>query len=545
MNSFSISGFKAFEKKQNIPIKPITIIYGANSAGKSSIIQSYLLVNHILKTLKCDVNIIKTGWDSLDIGGFKQYCYKHNYENEIEFVVNLEEDNLQLKINIKAETDKFGNLIDKEAFINSFEIYAENDSLIKMSSINNPDNNLFRISTLNTEHDSWKNIFNQSIPNKEDISKTDLKLYSFDLKQFINGMSETNVSNEFFSTCFNLKGVKKLHLINQNTTDDFINFFVKIFVKIWTSKYNYSLGKSDESLRRINYIGPLRDYPPRVISDEPKSDEDAEYTWSILLKNKKVRDKVNKWLGNTILMDPAYELIVERAVKPESFLLPFLNLLSEVDVNMGHIPEELSSILQLEMDYDEEGPAGYYLSPDSYSSEGASELIDKLLENQKDKESYSKLILKDKRAKISVSLRDVGVGISQVLPVLVNAYSPDNNIVAIEQPEIHLHPKLQSELADVFIETALGEEKKTFLIETHSEHLLLRIMRRIRETTNNELEKGLTSITADDVQILFVMPSQNGEGSIVKEIALDEEGEMIDTWPGGFFEEGFNERFSL
>ena len=94
------------------------------------------------------------------------------------------------------------------------------------------------------------------------------------------------------------------------------------------------------------------------------------------------------------------------------------------------------------------------------------------------------------------------------------------------------------------IETALGEEKKTYLIETHSEHLLLRIMRRIRETTNGD-RKDKIQITPEDVQILFVKPSRKGEDSIIKKIALDEEGELIDRWPGGFFEEGFEEAMEM
>ena len=56
-------------------------------------------------------------------------------------------------------------------------------------------------------------------------------------------------------------------------------------------------------------------------------------------------------------------------------------------------------------------------------------------------------------------------GISQVLPVLVAAYGSDSRIHAIEQPELHFHPKLQADLADVFIESALGPQKNTFIFE--------------------------------------------------------------------------------
>ena len=93
-------------------------------------------------------------------------------------------------------------------------------------------------------------------------------------------------------------------------------------------------------------------------------------------------------------------------------------------------------------------------------------------------EDLQDLVLIDKRTSTLVSHRDVGIGVSQVLPVLVSAYAAKNNLLAIEQPEIHLHPALQAELGDVFLESALGGGGNTFLIETHSEHLLLRIMRR-------------------------------------------------------------------
>ena len=81
----------------------------------------------------------------------------------------------------------------------------------------------------------------------------------------------------------------------------------------------------------------------------------------------------------------------------------------------------------------------------------------------------------------------------------------------------------------------------TFVIETHSEHLLLRIMRRIRETSSGDLPDGAVAVRPEDVMVLFVEP--DGPKSIVREMPLNERGELVKAWPGGFFEEGLREIF--
>jgi len=152
------------------------------------------------------------------------------------------------------------------------------------------------------------------------------------------------------------------------------------------------------------------------------------------------------------------------------------------------------------------------------------------------------LVFVDERSNTPVYPCDVGIGVSQVLPVLVHAFADRGQIVVIEQPEIHLHPALQAELGDVFIESALGDRKNTFLLETHSEHLILRIMRRIRETAQGHLPAGAIPVRPSDVAVLYV--ERDGDHSIVREMPLNERGELVKAWPGGFFEEGYRELFS-
>ena len=155
----------------------------------------------------------------------------------------------------------------------------------------------------------------------------------------------------------------------------------------------------------------------------------------------------------------------------------------------------------------------------------------------------AKIKIKDLKSKVDLAITDVGFGIGQVLPILIegalalnrNSSSIRRNTthsICVEQPEIHLHPKLQANLADFFISTA-AKGRCQWIVETHSEAIMLRIQRRIREG----------KIKSEDVSVVFVDPQNRGGSSIIN-IRLDELGNFIDEWPGGFFEERFMEMFS-
>ncbi|MCW1966507.1 MAG: DUF3696 domain-containing protein [Anaerolineae bacterium] len=135
------------------------------------------------------------------------------------------------------------------------------------------------------------------------------------------------------------------------------------------------------------------------------------------------------------------------------------------------------------------------------------------------------------------NLMDVGFGVSQVLPVIVLAYfAPPGSIIILEQPEIHLHPSVQAELADLFLEVALTRNVQ-FFIESHSEHLLMRLQRRVAERSGE-----FANLTENDVKLYFC--KRETDASILEPLEMDEYG-RIKNWPKEFFGDPLGERAAM
>ena len=128
-----------------------------------------------------------------------------------------------------------------------------------------------------------------------------------------------------------------------------------------------------------------------------------------------------------------------------------------------------------------------------------------------------------------VLLTDVGFGVSQILPVLVQCfYAPRKSTIILEQPDIHLHPSVQAGLADVFID-AWKKRDVQILFESHSEHLLRRLQRRIAE---EEIDQG-------DVSLYFCSTEDSGS-SRISPLEVNQFGN-ISNWPRDFFGDQFGE----
>ena len=144
---------------------------------------------------------------------------------------------------------------------------------------------------------------------------------------------------------------------------------------------------------------------------------------------------------------------------------------------------------------------------------------------------HFRILIVDMHTGVTVNLLDAGVGTSQLLPILIQGLiAPAGATFLLEQPEIHLHPKAQADLADFFIEVT--KRSVGVIVETHSEHLINRLQRRIAEEI----------LDPKSVALYYVKPS--AEGSTLKPVQINEYGQ-IPTAPEGFFEEGFEETFAM
>lgn len=239
-------------------------------------------------------------------------------------------------------------------------------------------------------------------------------------------------------------------------------------------------------LRDTQYIGPLRTVPPRGFLYERAgritSWADGLAAWELLLADRTLVERTNQWLDR---LGAGCEIDVQQLFKPSA---------DAEEISAEHVDSTVRRLLL-------KTPGGALVLPS-----------------------------------------EVGAGVSQVLPVVVAALGDRGSATLIEQPEIHVHPAMQVGLGDLLITAASHEaSRRTFLIETHSEHLILRLMRRIRETTDAELPGDAPALTADKLSVMYV--ENQSDGVQIRRLRVDERGDFMDQWPKGFFDERFAELY--
>ncbi len=592
VDAFHVANFKAFGPSQRVPLRPLTVIYGANSAGKSSILHALALSHHAIETGDLDIQRTQIGGESIDLGGFRQYVHRREWERPVQLGFELEPCRLSgrvaallrsarkvavgLSIGEAIRTNQeglFGS--DPREFDSSTEVRLERFSLevddVPLLSMSTRLGGFLRLDSLDHTHPVFRELFRGLLmlaTTTEEFQAEDFAALGEVLDALVPSVTAKRrglfprVEEEADRSETEGESWETLVPVSRGRRREDLARAARLFLPRALRELIDGLGMAvEDDLRRLRYLGPLRSYPPRHLAfaqhHDPNWFAGGGYTWDVVRTREDVRQRVNAWLGDADRLKTPYELRVRELLPGDALPDELAFKLRETlqDLAHGVLSEaegqdrsrHLWSVLDAVREAVERG-----VKEESYSRADVEYLVDELMDIEgvtnewaqeivdARGEALQDLVLIDKRSGTPVSHRDVGIGVSQVLPVLVSAYAWKDSLLAIEQPEIHLHPALQAELGDVFVASAL-EGGNTFLIETHSEHLLLRIMRRIRETSSGDLPEGVPAVCPDDVQVLFVEP--DGPKSIVREMPLNERGELVKAWPGGFFEEGLREIF--
>lgn len=499
ITAIELRNFKGIGDRVRIDLAPLTLLFGANNAGKSTILHALVYLHEILERGEVDVDRTELAGAVLDLGGFERLVHRHNDDSTI---------------SIRLEFDASGTLNVRERELADFPWPDLDDALSRLwvevqvgrgaSSSWSREPTVCGLSVGTA--DSWSPLIQIHLnpPQQGEVVFRTRRFVRIDLShpllvdapetvERLKAMARL-VDGDKITVFWDVRGAEvttlpsagELMTIHPDSfpdaeeDDDAASKAVSDLVNLVIPG---ALHHARAALQSLLYVGPLRAIPPRNIQHHRTGGEhqwsDGLAAWDALYWDDHLMVEVNTWLAR---------------------------LGTGIAVTSAR-----------------------YQSDDVVATTASESGI-----------KYFKRLFVSGGASATHRLPcEVGVGLSQVIPVVVAAlHGRQRGTVMIEQPELHIHPALQVALGDLFIEQCASRQ---FIIETHSEHLILRILRRIRETTANELPPGAPVFDPTRLSVLYVEPGE--AGTQVQQLHVDETGEFTDRWPTGFFEERAEELF--
>jgi len=535
IKSISIKNFKGIGDEVSIDLKPITLLFGANSAGKSTIVHALHYAREIFERRNYNPDMTATGGKYIDLGGFEQLVHgKRNglhrrvclrldvaaneddiaiFETDYDvlgdnagiaidsLLIGVESVGVELQLEYTSFADRVF-VAESHVFVNGQRLFTLESSAQKGAKIVNLDHQhpcLTRSQTLDEE-----SALQHCLHRCEDV--------------FINGPESQLVFPSMIDALPSL-GSKIRFDIDKPSASELASLD-ELASMAWDDGFELMLNLQSafsdlivgpfqlvaDALQQFRYLGPLRETPERSHTP-PKSKDESRWAsglaaWDELkLQPDDFVTRISSWLGDS-----------DR-----------LNCGCQLDRRSYYVVDKVSELamkIQRSTFADDADP----IQPHEIA----------------DIETLQRLkLVSTSDESVELDPSDVGVGISQVVPVLVSSLLGKEHLVAIEQPELHVHPRVQAELGNLFIDAAINDEN-CFILETHSEHLIARIQRTIRRAAKSGLPPD-GSISPDLVAIYYVSQAE-GETQIDK-IDLDSRGDFVQPWPDDFFEIGFNEKF--
>lgn len=490
IRKFGLKNFKPFAETEMIPFAPVTLIYGPNSGGKTSLVQSLRLLKQTLHPDGADILIPRGKY--VDLGSYHSLIHRHDVSKDLGFAIHFDCQH-QRAFGIGSRAPREYERRVELMFRHLSGGYADDTELSDIRyCLASGEEKILDVHMARKTHSS-----------DQESDEADAET-EFAIKDMAGIHSLANYLSDRERRLFDNRGARLgreglEYDGGQDTRPIDPDHFRSLLTGVRISARSglpgrIQLGDHREERRRFSspvydvlspisselialfrkttHLGPLRSHPARhymsISNVHETVGQQGEFTPQILHQNQEIKHAVNSWF--------------------RSFEIPYT-------LDIAPLGNEVTGVI-------------------------------------------ISLVLTDARLNVPVAPSDVGFGIGQLLPVLVEGCISADKIICVEQPEIHLHPRLQAHLADFFIQTSIGSRGRRpneagtgnqWLVETHSETLVRRLQRRIREGV----------LSNQDVCVLYVDPGE--DGSRVMQLRMDETGDFIDEWPGGFFDDGFKE----
>ena len=470
---------------QNIRLAPLTLIFGPNSSGKSSIARSLLLLQQSLGSFTSNNQGLVFRGESIDLASFSNVVHRHDLNNLLSLGLVVPALHGPMSNARTSTGGKSGDLASRSITEVSFKLSLEEETLTGAR-------------------------LEFSFKPGEHMPALGRRMASG------NVVIELRREGQGDLTLFQLDGVEILNDM-------------------------YSLAASG---RR----DPIEADWDIVESIYPSDAVPTQNEWEVGLESLRMR-------GLFPSMQPGFFGRSEQILSRISEVLEMLFRVNRISISraldgishvkpLREIPERLLIVDETDAFHVRRGVPSSRLRP---SHDVVSDWIKRLTNGQyelRTEEFSSKEVgflgslrarhLFDTQTKTPVSFKDVGVGLSQVLPIVEalelarrnsgrNSMNPTKTTV-IEQPELHLHPRMQADLMDLMVEVVLEPESEVQIIaETHSENMVLRLQKRIREG----------KLSREKVAILYADRDARGNNQIT-ELTLDEDGDFNEAWPLSF-----------
>ena len=374
LTSIKLGNFKAFGPTQTIPIKPITLIFGPNSAGKSSIIHSLLLAHQAaVVDGNLDVRCPKIAGNSVDLGGFEDYVHRHvitqpvrwqaefvtgklqgrlaeflkqsfkTLEVALEFGVRtVEAKEMKRRLNPKTGLDEripvpTGVYVrEGKPFVKRYEIRLDGKTLIGLEA-RHPGVlaiTLFDVRNPTVNRNLRASFTGDSaVPGLEKVTDEELEQAA---REMLDTMSAR--ADQLVPECVGKRGMEQMeaHVYHAPaevlfygtayTNPRLVRSVCVQFLELVNGLLEASYTAVNGALASMHYLGPLRTVPPRNFNHyeahDPNWFSGGAYAWQVARENPEVLKKVNEWLSGKGRLTPGYTLELLRYFAPQSLREP-------------------------------------------------------------------------------------------------------------------------------------------------------------------------------------------------------------------------------